>query len=135
MRSRGGKGASGRFGRLGLLRSRIEFSILPESGLGGTAECGVGGVAALAAFSLLICSLRSRISDFLDSIAAAGGAGLGSGVLVPPVAGLPGPVVVGVAASTSPSSTSMGGGLDIETPRELRPILDCEVSRRMAELT
>jgi hypothetical protein len=135
MRSRVGKGASGRFGRLGLLRSRIEFGNLPESGLGVTAECDGVEVAALAAFSLLICSLRSRISDFFDSIAAAGGVGLGSGVWVLSVAGLLAPVVVGVATSTSPSSTSMGVGLDVETPRELHPTLDCHTSRRMVELT
>jgi hypothetical protein len=80
----------------------------------------------LAAFSLLICSRLSNISDFRDSIVAAGVEA--AGLISELVLGV-GPVFVVVvvaagaevfASSTSPSSTSiLVIGLGVETPREL----------------
>jgi hypothetical protein len=79
----------------------------------------------LAAFSLLICSRLSNISDFRDSIVTAGVEA--AGLISELVLGV-GPVFVVVvvagaevfASSTSPSSTSiLVIGLGVETPREL----------------
>ena len=130
MRSRGGNGPSGRLGRLGLPLSKIKLISLPESGLGsesglgGTAGCGGVEAAALPAFSRLNCSLRSRISDFFDSVTVEA-AGVGTWIVdlmsdtgCKGVGILPGPAVVGVAV-TSPSSTSWVVGLEVEMPSEL----------------
>ena len=95
---------------------------LDESRRGATAGFDGGGVATLAAFSLLIFSLLSRISDFLDSMIAAafGNAGLAlsPGAMI-------GSVALGIAklvllSSTSPSSTSpVTVGFGVGTPWEL----------------
>lgn len=79
--------------------------------------------AAFAAFSRLICSRRSRISDFFDSIVAAvaGSEEFGSGMMSLARTLLVGSVVLGVtnfASSTSPSSTSVVG-FEVDIPREL----------------
>lgn len=96
--------------------------------------------AAFAAFSLLICSRRSRISDFFDSIvvAAAGSEGFGSEMLSLARTLLVSPVVFGVAnfaSSTSPSSTSVLG-FEVDKPRELiDELADCSPQSEERKLT
>ena len=85
-----------------------------------------GDGEAFAAFSRLIWSLLSNISDFFGSMVARGTSGLGSTIL-PGV--LVGAAVVGVealASSTSPSSTSIGT-FGVPTPRELIKSIDADV--------
>jgi hypothetical protein len=80
--------------------------------------------AAFAAFSLLICSLRSRISDFFDSIITTDAGGIeftSRGSFLARVC-FSVPIVLGVASfasSTSPSSTSIAVDLEVDTPTEL----------------